>query len=252
MDVLARGIKDLSPWCMLYADDIVLCGTKRDVVEKKLEEWRRAVEDRGLKINRKKTVYLRFNVDGKLDGNSEINLQGQNLERVNTFKYQRMETWMRRWRIEYNQDGKLEESIGDSVRPKSKFETVVRPAMMYGAETWAVKKAQEKKLDVAEMKMLRWMSGVTRLDRIRSERIRGTTKVGEISKKVQESRFKSYGHVLKREDEYVGKRVMGAEVRGNQGEEDQSGGGWITSGTTCPRENCPGRTLKTELDGGVS
>ena len=81
------GIKDLSPWCMLYADDIVLCGTRSEVVEKKLEEWRRAMEDRGLKINRKKTVYLRFNVDGNLDGNSDINLQGQNLERVNTFKY---------------------------------------------------------------------------------------------------------------------------------------------------------------------
>ena len=38
--------------------------------------------------------------------------------------------------------------------------------------------------------MLRWMSGVTKLDRIRNERIRGTTKVGEISKKVQESRLK--------------------------------------------------------------
>ena len=58
--------------------------------------------------------------------------------------------------------GTLEEDIGDSVRPKNKFEsqgevykTVVRPAMMYGAEMWAVKKAQEKKLDVAEMRMLR-------------------------------------------------------------------------------------------------
>ena len=28
---------------------------------------------------------------------------------------------------------------------------------MFGAETWAVKKAQEKNLDVAEMRMLRWM-----------------------------------------------------------------------------------------------
>ena len=56
IDVLARGINDISPWCMLYADDIVLCGTRSQVVEKKLEEWRRAMEDRGLKINRKKTV----------------------------------------------------------------------------------------------------------------------------------------------------------------------------------------------------
>ena len=81
---------------------------------------------------------------------------------------------------------KLEEGTGDSVRTNNKFEsqresihrTVVRPAMMYGAETWAVKKAQEKKLDVAEMRMLRWMSGVTKLDRIRNERLRGTKKVG--------------------------------------------------------------------------
>ena len=55
--------------------------------------------------------------------------------------------------------------------------------MMYGAETWAVKKAQEKKLDVAEMSMLRWMSGVTKRERIRNESIRGKTKVVEISKK---------------------------------------------------------------------
>ena len=88
MDVLARVIKDISPWCMLYADDIVLYGTRSEVVEKKLEEWRRAMEYRGLKINRKKTVYLRFNVDRNLDdGNSDVNIQGENFERVNTFKY---------------------------------------------------------------------------------------------------------------------------------------------------------------------
>ena len=62
------------------------------------------------------------------------------------------------------------------------------------------------------MRTLRWMSGVTKLDRIRNERIRETTKVGEISKKVQESRLKLYGHVLRREDEYVSKRVMTMEV----------------------------------------
>ena len=79
---------------------------------------------------------------------------------------------------------------------------------MYGAETWAVKKAQEKekKLDVAEMR--RWMGGVTKLDRI--------TNMGDISKKVQESRSKWYGHALGREDEYVGKRVMGMEVPGKR------------------------------------
>ena len=87
MDVSAFRIKDLSPWCMLYADDIVLCGTRKEEVEKKLEEWRRAMEDRGLRISRKKSVYMRFTGYGNLDGNSDINRQADNLDRLNTFKY---------------------------------------------------------------------------------------------------------------------------------------------------------------------
>ena len=74
------------------------------------------------------------------------------------------------------------------LRVKGKvYKTDVRPAMMYGAETWAVKKAQEKKLDVTEMSMLRWMSGVTKLDRIRDERIRDN----EGGRNIQESAGKS-------------------------------------------------------------
>ena len=56
------------------------------------------------------------------------------------------------------------------------YTTVVRTAMMYGVETWAVKKAQEKKLDVVAMRMLRWMCCVTKLDSIKNERIRGQRK----------------------------------------------------------------------------
>ena len=39
----------------MYADYIVLHSTRREHVERKLEEWRRAMEERGLKISRKKT-----------------------------------------------------------------------------------------------------------------------------------------------------------------------------------------------------
>ena len=42
------------------------------------------------------------------------------------------------------------------------------------------------------------LSGVTKLDRIRDEIIRGTARVGELSKKVQESRLKWFVHVLRR------------------------------------------------------
>ena len=87
------------------------------------------------------------------------------------------------------------------------YRIVERPALMYGAETWALKKAQENKLEVAEMRMLRW---------IINERIRGTTKVGEITKKVQERRLKWYGHVMRREEHYIGRRAMVMKVQGRR------------------------------------
>ena len=92
------------------------------------------------------------------------------------------------------------------------------------------------------------MSSFTKLNITRNERIIWTTKVGEISKKVQESRLKLYGNVLRREDECVGKRVMAMEVPGKR----RRGCGWISSRTTCRRETYQGRTRNTGLNGGAS
>ena len=60
------------------------------------------------------------------------------------------------------------------------------------------------------------MCGVTRLDKIRNEKIRVTTKVVEIPKKVQERKMPWYGHAMIRDEEYVGKRVMGIKVQGSR------------------------------------
>ena len=62
------------------------------------------------------------------------------------------------------------------------------------------------------MRLLRWMCGVAKMDRIRNEIIKGTRKVGETSKKVQESLW--YGQVLRRDEEYVGDRVTRMDVEG--------------------------------------
>ena len=53
LDVMGPGIKHQPPSCMLFANDIIMCSTRRYHVERKLEEWRRAMEERGLKISRR-------------------------------------------------------------------------------------------------------------------------------------------------------------------------------------------------------
>ena len=42
------------------------------------------------------------------------------------------------------------------------YKTIARPAMLYGMETVAMTKRQERKMEVAEMKMLRFSLGVTK------------------------------------------------------------------------------------------
>ena len=43
------------------------------------------------------------------------------------------------------------------------YKTAIKPAMVYGAECWAVRKKEKRKLHTTEMRMLRWARGKTRL-----------------------------------------------------------------------------------------
>ena len=51
---------------------------------------------------------------------------------------------------------------------------------------------------------------------VRSYEAGGTSKVGGIAKKVQNRREKWYGHVMRREEPCVGRRVMVMKVQGRR------------------------------------
>ena len=96
------------------------------------------------------------------------------------------------------------------------YKTVVRPAMLYGLKTVALRKGQEAEMEIAELKMLRFSLGVTRMDRIRNEYIRGTVHVRCFGDKVREARLGWFGHVLWRDSEYIGRRMLGMELPGRR------------------------------------
>ena len=72
------------------------------------------------------------------------------------------------------------------------------------------------KMEVAELKMVRWALGVTRKDKIRNEYVRGTAKIAKLGEKLQNVRLRWYGHVKRREEDYVGKRMMEMAVPGRR------------------------------------
>ena len=62
--------------------------------------------------------------------------------------------------------------------------------MLYGLETVPLTRKQEMELEVAGLRTLQFSLGVTRLDRIRNEYIRGTAHVGRFGEKLREARLR--------------------------------------------------------------
>ncbi|CAH2234485.1 jg1627 [Pararge aegeria aegeria] len=58
------------------------------------------------------------------------------------------------------------------------------------------------------MKMLRWAAGVTRLDKVRNEYIRGSYKVTHITDKLTKGRLRWYGHVMRRGDDHAVRKAL--------------------------------------------
>nr|XP_033493144.1 uncharacterized protein LOC117263658 [Epinephelus lanceolatus] len=184
MDRLTDEVRQECPWTMMFADDIVICSESREQVEENLERWRNALERRRMKVNHSKTEYMCVN---EKDPSGTVRLQGVEINKVEDYKYlestvqsngecgkevkKHVQAGWIGWR-------KVSGVMCDRrvpARLKGKVcKKVVRPVMLFGLETVALRKRQEADLKVAEMKMLRFSLGVTRMDRIRNEYIRGT------------------------------------------------------------------------------
>ena len=226
MDRLTEDIRKDAPWDMLFADDIVLCRQNHRELEEDLEMWRNALERRGLKVSRSKTEYMRV---GGVDDGEELKLQEEKVKKAKNFKYlgstvsndgrceeevrRRIQAGWMSWRKVSGVpcDRKLSAKVKGKI-----YKSVVRPAMLYGMETVAVTERQMGKMEVAELKMVRWALGVTRKDKIRNEYVRGTAKIAKLGEKLWNVRLRWYGHVKRREEDYVGKRMMEMAVPGRR------------------------------------
>ena len=228
MDRLTDEVRREPPWTMLFADDIVICEETREEVERRIDSWRCALERRGMKISRSKTEYLCIN--GENDDKT-VKMEDTTVPRIKEFKYlgstvQKSSSCERevKKRVQAGWNGwrKVSGVICDRrlpARVKGKvYSSVVRPAMVYGLETVMVTKKQVEEMEVAEMKILRFAMGVTRKDKIRNEYIRGrpTVKVERLGMKMREGRLRWYGHVMRRDQEYVGRKMMEIELPGKR------------------------------------
>ena len=100
---------------------------------------------------------------------------------------------------------------------KCLYEGVIVPMALCGAEAWGMRSAERRKVNVLEMKCLRSLVGVSRMDRVGNEEVHrraGTER--ELASRADQRVFRWFGHV-KRMDEYQMDRiVLIAEVSGGR------------------------------------
>ena len=87
LDDLTKDIQDEVPWCMLFADHIVLIDKTSVGLSGKLEQWRHTLESKGFRLSRSKTEYLKCEFSGVVGSGEFVTIGGVVIPRVEKFKY---------------------------------------------------------------------------------------------------------------------------------------------------------------------
>ena len=77
IDEVTKDIQGDIPWCMLFADDVVLVDKTRVGVNRKLELWRQTLESKGFRLSRTKTEYMWCDFSGVRCEDEGVSLGGQ-------------------------------------------------------------------------------------------------------------------------------------------------------------------------------
>ena len=98
---------------------------------------------------------------------------------------------------------------------KCQYEGAIVPTALYGAESWGTRSAERRKVNVLEMKCLRRLVGVSRMDRVRNEEVRRRTGIErELASRADQRVLRWFGHVERMDEYRMARRVLMAEVSG--------------------------------------
>ncbi|XP_074370938.1 uncharacterized protein LOC141712058 [Apium graveolens] len=151
------------PWCMLFADDIVLIEEIRSAVNVQLEQWRDSLQEMGLRLSRSMTEYMWGNFSGEINESEiEVCIAEDRAPMTNRFKYlgsvidnngditadvtHRIKAEWLKWRAatavlcDQNIPLKLKDKF---------YRVIVRSTLLSGSECCQLPKVQECRLDTA-------------------------------------------------------------------------------------------------------
>ena len=157
-------------------------------------------------------------------------INGEPFEEVDCFKYLgsqvvadggRERDVVHRMNEEYRAWGALKSVLSDRGLgingKKCLYEGIIVPTALYGAEAGGMRSADRRKVNVLEMKYLRSLVGVLRMDRVRNEKVRRRAGIErELASRADQRVLRWFGHVERMDEYRMARNVLMAEVSGGQ------------------------------------
>ncbi|PKA63279.1 ubiquitin-protein ligase E3 C [Apostasia shenzhenica] len=148
MKVMTEHIQDEVPWCMLFADNIVLVEKTKERAKAKLELWRNALESQSFHFSRSKTEYMKCTFSQERNTYiGDVTIGDQIVKKSERFRYlgsiiqndgeidndviSRIQAGWVKWRNA--SDVLSDRKISSKIKGKF-YKTVVKLAMIYDAE----------------------------------------------------------------------------------------------------------------------
>jgi hypothetical protein len=212
---------------LLFADDLVLLTSSETDLQNALERFATVCEQAGMKINVAKTecMILSRNLE-----QCSVHVNGAPLNQVEKFKY---------LGAVFTRDGKgdteIDNRIGQAgailrqlyrsivkkteLSRKAKlavFKSVIVPTLTYGHESWVMTEKTRSRVQAAEMRCLRSIAGVSRLDKIRSSAVRESLEVESLLLQIERSQMRWYGQVIRMPQERLVVQSLLAQPTGRR------------------------------------
>jgi len=89
-----------------------------------------------------------------------------------------------------------------------------KAALKFGSEAWVLKKKEEQRLEAAQMKFLRHLLGITKLDKEKNQCIRQKTVVQNIVKEIKQYQKKWLLHVQRMDTNRPPKQALQYKPKG--------------------------------------
>nr|CAH7740812.1 unnamed protein product [Callosobruchus chinensis] len=201
----------LKVWKRKCGNDQVVLSTDRDDLNYMLRKLKDEYEEWGLIINMQKTEYL---IVGDENDRSDMQIGSEIIKLCSSFKYlgvtisstgrstEDIRNKIGQGRNAIRQLNSVLWSKNISAKTKSMiYKTIVQSICTYGSETWELNKKDRQKLLSLEMDFWRRGARISKLDRIRNDRIREIMNVKQtIIDAIEQKQLIWYGH-LQRMDE---------------------------------------------------